>query len=98
MAVKEVFGKDHPDIINSSTIGATGHMMRKGGITEVITCIQANQEVIVPPTMNLTDKEPECNLDYIPQKARKTTVNTAMSISFGLGRQNTMLIVRRFIP
>ncbi|HYW34977.1 MAG TPA: beta-ketoacyl-ACP synthase II [Balneolaceae bacterium] len=95
-SVKTVFGESSAHIPMSSTKGATGHLMGAGGITELITCIHVIQSGVIPPTINLQNKDPKCDLDYVPHKARETVVETAMSNSFGFGGQNASLIVRRF--
>lgn len=93
-AVKKVFGALNPPPM-SSTKGATGHLMGAGGLIELITCVKSIQEGILPPTLNLETPDPECDLDYIPNTARKKTVNYAMSNSLGFGGQNSSLIVGR---
>lgn len=95
-ALKAVFGERAKEIPVSSTKGATGHLMGAGGITELIACIQAIREGIVPPTLNLEEPDPDCDLDYVPNTARKADVAVAMSNSFGFGGQNTCLIVGKF--
>lgn len=95
-AVKSVFGSQSRNLPISSTKGATGHLMGAGGITELIACIKAIEDGILPPTINLENRDPECDLDYVPQIARKVNVNTAMSNSFGFGGQNASLIIRKF--
>ncbi len=91
-AVKKVFNSDNPPPM-SSTKGATGHLMGAGGLIELITCIKSLEESILPPTLNLENRDPDCDLDYIPKIARKKTVNYAMSNSLGFGGQNSSLIV-----
>lgn len=95
MAVKAVFG-ERSRVPMSSTKGNTGHLMGAGGITEVIACLKAIETGMIPPTINLVNEDPQCNLDYVPVKARKTHVDIAMSNAFGFGGQNASLIVRRF--
>jgi len=96
-ALKTVFGEQLAKSIPvSSTKGATGHLMGAGGVTELIACIQAIKEGIIPPTINYDDPDPMCDLDYVPNKFRKATVKTAMSNSFGFGGQNTSLIVGEY--
>lgn len=92
-AVKAVFGQHAAKIPISSTKGATGHLMGAGGITELIACIKALQENIVPPTINYEQPDPECDLDYVPNAARHVPVDIALSNSFGFGGQNACLIV-----
>ncbi|MDB5085420.1 MAG: beta-ketoacyl-[acyl-carrier-protein] synthase [Bacilli bacterium] len=95
-ALKAVFGQQAGNIPVSSTKGATGHLMGAGGVTEFIACIQAINEGVVPPTLNYEQPDPECDLDYVPNRARKVNVKVAMSNSFGFGGQNTSLIVGEY--
>jgi 3-oxoacyl-[acyl-carrier-protein] synthase II len=97
LAIKSVFGSRAYDIPVSSSKGATGHLMGAGGITELIACIKAIQEGIVPPTINYEEPDPECDLDYVPNQARKVKVRVAMSNSFGFGGQNACLIIKECI-
>lgn len=96
VALKKVFGQRVPPV--SSTKGATGHLMGAGGLTEVITCVKAIQDGIVPPTLNLHNPDPECDLDFIPNFARRATVRHAMSNSLGFGGQNSSVVVSRYQP
>lgn len=93
-AIKNVFGENTPLV--SSTKGATGHMMGAGGVTEVITCIKAIETGTVPPTINLENPVPECNIDFVPNVARKIDINYAMSNAFGFGGQNSSVIVGKY--
>ncbi|THF83467.1 beta-ketoacyl-ACP synthase II [Cohnella fermenti] len=95
-ALKAVFGEAAKSLPVSSTKGATGHLMGAGGITELIACVQAIREGVVPPTLNYEEPDPECDLDYVPNVARKATVDAAMSNSFGFGGQNTSIIIGRY--
>lgn len=94
LALKKVFGDKTPPI--SSTKGATGHLMGAGGITELICCIQAIREKILPPTINYHTPDPECDLDYVPNSARAVDIRAAMSNSLGFGGQNSSIIVARY--
>ncbi len=96
IAVRSVFGGLSSPPPMSSTKGATGHLMGAGGITELIACIKAIEVGIAPPTINLNNKDPECDWDFIPNKARSMAVDVAMSNAWGFGGQNSSLIVRRF--
>lgn len=93
-AIKTVF-KDNLPLV-SSTKGATGHMMGAGGITEVICCIKSIVDGIVPPTINLDNPIENCDIDFVPNKARKACINYAMSNAFGFGGQNSSIIVGRY--
>lgn len=96
-AIKTVFGEELAKTIPvSSTKGATGHLMGAGGVTEFIACIQAIHEGVIPPTLNYEDQDPECDLDYVPNQARKADVKIAMTNSFGFGGQNASLIVGEY--
>ena len=91
-AIKSVFGTQSPYI--SSTKGATGHMMGAGGITEVIACLQACREGILPPTLHLNEPDPHCEgIPVIANQAVRSPVRYAMSNAFGFGGQNTSVIV-----
>lgn len=93
-AIKEVFGAAPPPV--SSTKGATGHLMGAGGITETIACVQAIRVGTLPPTLGYETPDPECDLDYVPGKARKAEIQAAMSNALGFGGQNSSLIVRKY--
>ncbi|MGB9804628.1 beta-ketoacyl-ACP synthase II [Desulfofundulus sp.] len=96
LAIKAVFGSRAFQIPISSTKGATGHLMGAGGITELIACIKAIEEGIIPPTINYEEPDPDCDLDYVPNIPRRARVSVAMSNSFGFGGQNACLVVREF--
>ena len=95
VALKKVFGGPDTAPPVSSTKGATGHLMGAGGITEIIACIMALREGILPPTLNLDTPDPQCDLDYVPRTARRARVDAAMSNSLGFGGQNSSIIVTR---
>lgn len=95
-AVKSVFGDRNTAPPISSTKGATGHLMGAGGITEMIACVQAIREGILPPTLNYQTPDPLCDLDYVPNEARKKKVQIAMSNSLGFGGQNSSIIVAKY--
>lgn len=96
LAIKEVFGEHAKRMPVSSTKGATGHLMGAGGVTECIAAIQAIRDGILPPTINYEHPDPNCDLDYVPNKARKQNITFAMSNSFGFGGQNAVLIVGKY--
>lgn len=95
-AIHTLFGEHAGRLAVSSTKGSTGHMMGAGGIIETIACVKSVQEDIVPPTLNLENPDPECDLDYVPNVARKQTVNIAMSNAFGFGGQNSSILVKKY--
>lgn len=95
-AIKGVFKERAKDVPASSVKSMLGHLIGAAGAAELITCVLAIRDNIVPPTMNLNDPDPKLDLDYVPNKPRKMPVNIAMNESFGFGGQNNVVIIRRF--
>jgi 3-oxoacyl-[acyl-carrier-protein] synthase II len=95
-AIKTVFGDRAYAVPVSSTKSMTGHMLGAGGGVEAVACIRAIEEGIIPPTINYEFPDPECDLDYVPNQARRAAVRTAMCNSFGFGGHNATLIFRRY--
>ena len=95
-AIKTVFGEHARTVAISSTKGATGHMLGAAGVVEMAICIKAIEQKVVPPTINLDQPDPECDLDYTPHAAREAKVNTVLNNSFGFGGHNACLIASRF--
>ena len=95
-AIKMAFGKDACGIPISSTKSMTGHLMGAAGAVELIVSLLAINNGAIPPTINLENPAPECDLDYVPHKAREKELNVAMSNSFGFGGNNSTLVVKRF--
>jgi 3-oxoacyl-[acyl-carrier-protein] synthase II len=93
-AIKSVFGEHAPPV--SSTKSMTGHLIGASGAVEAIICIKAILEGCLPPTINYEHPDPECDLDYVPNAARASRVDAALSNSLGFGGHNTALVVRRF--
>lgn len=95
-AIKTVFGDHAQKLAISSTKSMTGHMLGgAGGIEAVFTALAIKNEII-PPTINLENPDPECDLDYVPNQARKMKIRAAMSNSFGFGGTNAVLIMKRY--
>jgi 3-oxoacyl-[acyl-carrier-protein] synthase II len=93
-ALKVALGKDAYRIPVSSTKSMTGHLIGAAGALEAAICALVIQEGIIPPTINLETPDPECDLDYVPNYARRAVVKTALSNSFGFGGHNSSLILR----
>jgi 3-oxoacyl-[acyl-carrier-protein] synthase II len=95
-AIKTVFGDHAARVAISSTKSMTGHMLGgAGGIESVFTALAISRK-IVPPTINLNNPDPECDLDYVPHVARKMEIRAALSNSFGFGGTNAVLAMKRF--
>jgi len=94
MAIKTIF-KDYTPLV-SSTKGQIGHCLGAAGSTEAVISIMALRDSIVPPTINYETPDPDCDLDYVPNKARKVNLNVVMSNSFGFGGTNGVLIFKKF--
>ncbi len=95
MAVKTVFGDHAYKIPMSSTKSMTGHLLGAAGGVEAVITVLAMERGVLPPTINLENPDPECDLDYVPNTARKAAVEVAMSNSFGFGGTNASLIFKK---
>jgi len=96
-AIKSVFGEHARKLVVSSTKGATGHMLGAAGAVETIVCIKAIETDTVPPTINYETPDPECDLDYVPNTARKLKVNAIVNNSFGFGGHNATIAAKKFV-
>ena len=96
-AIKTVFGEHAYKLAVSSTKSMTGHMLGGAGGIESVFLVLSVKNQIIPPTVNLDNPDPECDLDYVPNKARETTIRAAISNSFGFGGTNAVLAVKRFV-
>jgi len=95
-AIKSVFGDHARKLAVSSTKGATGHMLGAAGAVEMAVCTLAIRDGIVPPTINYTTPDPECDLDYVPNTAREMSVNAIVNNSFGFGGHNSTISAKKF--
>ena len=95
-AIKSVFGKHAYKFAVSSTKSMTGHLLGAAGGVEGVICALSIFNKIIPPTINLENPDPECDLDYVPNKARAMDINMAMSNSFGFGGTNACIIFKRY--
>lgn len=95
-AIKTVFGEYAYKVAVSSTKSMTGHLLGAAGGVEAVISVLSIYNGIIPPTINLDKPDPECDLDYVPYKSRKITVNYALSNSFGFGGTNACLLFKKF--
>ena len=97
-AIKATFGDYATNgLVVSSTKSMTGHLLGAAGAIELLACVKAIQDNFVPPTINVFNQDPECDLDVCPNVGRSMTVDVALSNSFGFGGHNASLIVKRYV-
>jgi 3-oxoacyl-[acyl-carrier-protein] synthase II len=95
-AIKTVFGDHARRLAVSSTKGATGHMLGAAGAVEMAICAKAIEAGVAPPTINLDEPDPLCDLDYVPHTARELPIEVTVNNSFGFGGHNACVIARKF--
>jgi 3-oxoacyl-[acyl-carrier-protein] synthase II len=93
-AIKDVFGDHARRLAVSSTKSMTGHMFGAAGVVEALACVKALETGLLPPTINYEFPDPDCDLDYVPNEARRWQPTAAMSNSFGLGGHNATVVFR----
>jgi 3-oxoacyl-[acyl-carrier-protein] synthase II len=95
-AIKKVFGEHANKLAVSSNKSMTGHMWGAAGMAEAVFSVLTIRDGIIPPTINYEHPDPECDLDYVPNEARKSQVNIAMSNSFGFGGINGCVVIKQY--
>ena len=96
LAIKSVFGEGAYDVPISSTKSMIGHALGGGGALEAVACVKTILDGVIHPTVNQENPDPACDLDYVPNVARRQPVDVVLSNSFGFGGQNTCIVLRRF--
>jgi 3-oxoacyl-[acyl-carrier-protein] synthase II len=94
LAIKNVFGSHARAMPVSSTKSMTGHLLGAAGGIESVICVKTIQQGVIAPTMNLEEPDPDCDLDYVPNRAREKKVRTALSNNLGFGGQNASIVFR----
>ncbi|MFH1783916.1 MAG: beta-ketoacyl-ACP synthase II [bacterium] len=96
LAIKNVLGEHAKKVSISSTKSMTGHLLGAAGVVELSACVMSIESGVIAPTINYETPDPECDLDYVPNKAREKQVNVAMSNSFGFGGHNAVVVVKKY--
>lgn len=96
LAIKETFGDKAKQVPVSSIKSMLGHLIAAAGVVELITCLLVIRDHIIPPTINYEERDPSCDLDYVPNQARPAKVERTLSNSFGFGGQNITLVAQKY--
>ena len=96
VAIKKLFGRKAKEILISANKSMIGHMWGAAGAVEGIFTVKTMQEGLIPPTINLDEPDPKCDLDYVPHQARRSNIRFALSNSFGFGGINASIVFKRF--
>jgi 3-oxoacyl-[acyl-carrier-protein] synthase II len=96
VAIKKLFGQKAKEIMISANKSMIGHMWGAAGAVEGIFTAKTLQEGLIPPTINLDEPDPKCDLDYVPHQARRSNIRFALSNSFGFGGINASIVLKRF--
>ena len=96
LAIKKALGDHAYKLKVSSTKSSTGHLIGAAGAVEAIVCVKAMEDQFFPPTINLDEPDPACDLDYVPHVGQKGKINIAMSNSLGFGGHNGVLLLKKF--
>src|SRR5690606_27689784 len=98
LAIKKVFGDYAYSLPVSSTKSMTGHLLGAAGAVEAGFSVLALRDAVIPPTINFAEPDPDCDLDYVPNTARQSSLHAVMSNSLGFGGHNASLVFRRYEP
>jgi len=94
LAIRTIFGEHAGAVTVTANKSMIGHTLGAAGAIEAAACILALERGLLPPTINLDNQDPECDLDYVPNKARKADIKVAVSNSFGFGGHNATLVIK----
>ncbi|MFQ6058584.1 MAG: beta-ketoacyl-[acyl-carrier-protein] synthase family protein, partial [Anaerolineae bacterium] len=97
-AIKMIFGEHAYQTPVSATKSMVGHLIGAAGAVSALAAVLSIRDSVIPPTINLENPDPECDLDYVPQVARKQSARAVMVNSFGFGGQNAVLIIKKYAP
>ena len=96
MCIRDRFKEHASKLRVSSTKSMIGHALGASGALEAVACVKAINDGIAPPTINYENQDPECSLNYVPNKSEELTINAAMSNSFGVGGHNAVIVFKKW--